>query len=133
MAGGAWSPASLLEQTAFGESRPGMSSLFDELGLDPEDFEWRDLALCKAYKIENAAQDIFFDRYESDPEAAKAADEMCLHCPVISECFFAGANGQYGVWGGVYWNGSGKPDKNKNSHKTEEVWDDIRAKVAEGE
>lgn len=108
-----------------------MPSLFDELGLDPDDFEWRDLSLCRNIKITGPENDTFFDQYESDTEAAKAADEMCLHCPVISECFFAGSEGQYGVWGGVYWNGSGKPDKNKNSHKTDEVWDEIRARVSE--
>lgn len=110
-----------------------MSSLFDELGLDPEDFEWRHLSLCRSINMETPDDDVFFDRYESDEEAAKATDQICLHCPVISECFFAGAEGQYGVWGGVYWNGSGKPDKNKNSHKTEDVWDEIRTKVADGQ
>ena len=101
-----------------------MSSILDNLGIDPEDFEWEDLALCAGMDTQ-----VFFDRYESDPESAKAADETCLHCPVMKNCFFKGAQGQYGCWGGVYWNGSGKPDPNKNSHKTEEVWIEIRRRV----
>lgn len=109
-----------------------MSSLLDELGIDPESFEWNDLALCRNIEIEGPETDAFFDQYESDEEAAKATDQMCLHCPVIRECFFAGSQGQQGVWGGVYWNGAGKPDKNKNSHKTEETWDEIRGLVSGG-
>lgn len=106
-------------------------SLWDELGLDPQDFEWRDLSLCRNMQIESPAEDAFFDAYESDPEAAKATDQMCLHCPVLKNCFFEGAGGQYGVWGGVYWNGAGKPDKNKNAHKTDEVWDEIRMRASD--
>lgn len=102
-----------------------MSRLLDELGLDPEDFEWSDLALCKAMSTET-----FFDEYEKDEEVAKAADNACLLCPVIKQCFFSGAEGQHGVWGGVYWNGSGKPDKNKNSHKTDEIWAAIHERVS---
>lgn len=101
-----------------------MSSILDELGLDPEDFEWEDLALCKGMPTE-----LFYDQYESDEETAKAADEACLRCPVIANCFKAGADGQYGQWGGIYWNGAGRPDKNKNRHKTEDVWAQIYERV----
>lgn len=102
-----------------------MSDLLDELGLDEQDVTWQQLALCRGNDTE-----IFYDKYEKDAQFALAADQMCLHCPVISKCFFEGAKGEHGVWGGVYWNGSGKPDKNKNSHKTEEVWAEIHQKVA---
>ncbi len=105
-----------------------MSDLFSLLGIDPERFQWDDLGLCKG-SVTSPKDDIFFDKYESDGESAKAADEMCLHCPVMKECFFEGAKGKSGVWGGVYWNGSGKPDKSKNSHKTEQTWDMIHKKV----
>ena len=101
-----------------------MSRILDELGLDPEDFEWQDLALCG-----NMSTSFFYDDYESDKETAIAADQTCLRCPVIKECFFTGAKGEHGVWGGVYWNGAGTPDKNKNSHKTQEVWLEIRRRV----
>lgn len=106
-----------------------MYDLLDELGVDPEDFDWRDLALCRNMKIESSDEDVFYDRYESDTESAKAADQICLHCPVISQCFMEGSKGQTGLWGGVYWNGSGKPDKNKNSHKTPEDWDTLHEAV----
>jgi len=101
-----------------------MSSLLEEFGLDPEDFEWQDLALCS-----NMPTSFFYDSYESDTETAKSIDQVCLRCPVIKECFFMGAKGEHGVWGGFYWNGSGTPDKNKNSHKTEEIKLEILRRV----
>lgn len=103
-----------------------MSSLLDEYGLDPEDFDWQDLGLCA-----NMPTSYFYERYETDPESAKATDQVCLHCPVIKQCFFAGASGEHGVWGGMYWNGAGTPDKNRNSHKTQEVRDEILEKVSD--
>lgn len=102
-----------------------MSGLLEELGIEPEEFKWQDLALCG-----NMPTELFFDGYETDKEMAVAADQVCLHCPVISDCFFAGSKGESGVWGGVYWNGAGKPDKNKNSHKSPAVWEQIREKVS---
>lgn len=108
-----------------------MSSLLDELGIDPEDFEWQDLALCQGIEIKTPEDHPLFDAYENDIETAKAQDEMCLVCPVIKQCFMAGAKGEFGVWGGVYWNGAGKPDKNKNAHKSEETWDRIYKRVSE--
>jgi hypothetical protein len=103
-----------------------MSSLLESLGVDAEEFEWHHLAACQ-----HMPPELFYDKYESEPEVAKAVDSACLGCPVIRDCFFAGSqNGEYGVWGGVYWNGSGKPDKNKNSHKTQEVWEAIERKVS---
>lgn len=102
------------------------SSLLDELGLDPEDFEWQDLGLCS-----NMPTSFFYEKYETDEETAKATDQVCLHCPVMKQCFFAGAQGEHGVWGGVYWNGAGNPDKNRNSHKTQEVWEAIKEKASE--
>lgn len=105
-------------------------NILDEMGLDPEEVEWHDLSLCSGYPIENNKQDVFFDKYESDTETAKAVDEMCLTCPVIKQCFFQGLNnGESGVYGGVYWNGAGKPDKNKNAHKSDETWQEIYRRV----
>lgn len=101
-----------------------MSRILDELGLDPENFDWQDLALCA-----NIPTEVFYDLYESSKESAKAADQACLHCPVMRQCYNAGANGEYGVWGGVYWNGSGSHDRNKNSHKTDEIWEEINRRV----
>lgn len=110
-------------------------SLLDELNLDPEDFTWKDLGLCKNSSIvrrpDGSVPDPFFDDYESDPGTARQIDEMCLHCPVFAECVKAGAEGEWGVWGAIYWNGSGKPDKSRNAHKTQETWDRIRKRMTE--
>lgn len=92
--------------------------LLDELGLDQESLEWYDLALCGGMETI-----WFYDLYETDSEVAKAVDATCLSCPVIKECGMRGLDGEFGVWGGVYWSGGGKPDRAKNSHKTSEVWD----------
>jgi hypothetical protein len=102
-------------------------SLLDELGIDPEDFTWHDLALCDG--IEDP--EIFFSKYEADEEVAKQADQVCLHCPVMKQCALMGQKGEYGQWGGIFWNGSGKPDKNRNSHKTPEVWAEIEKRLNE--
>jgi len=110
-------------------------SLLDELDIDPDDFEWRDLGLCQntavTRKPDGTTDDMFFDDYESDANVARQVDEMCLHCPVLALCAQAGSKGETGVWGGIYWNGAGKPDKNRNSHKTPEVWDRIRKRMTE--
>jgi hypothetical protein len=100
-------------------------SLLDELGIDPEDFTWHDLALCDGMDPE-----LFYSKYESDEEVAKQVDEACLSCPVMKQCGLRGPTGEHGVWGGIYWNGSGKPDVNRNSHKTPDVWDQIRERLA---
>ena len=55
-------------------------SLLDELGIDPEDFTWHDLALCDGIE----QPEIFFSMYESDEEVARQTDQMCLHCPVMT-------------------------------------------------
>lgn len=100
-------------------------SLLDELGIDPEDFTWHDLALCDGMDPE-----LFFTKYESDEEVAKQVDQTCLHCPVMKQCSLAGQKGEHGQWGGIFWNGSGKPDKNRNSHKTPEIWNEIGERLS---
>ena len=107
-----------------------MLSILQELGLDPQDLEWQDLGLCNGYDLGKGGEsDVFYDAYETDEEVAKAADEMCLSCPVMKQCSLAGMRGEIGLWGGVYWNGSGNPDKNRNSHKTAEVWERIKERI----
>ena len=101
-------------------------NLLEQLGLDPTTFTWHDLALCN--KIDSP--DLFFEDYEKSQNVAKQIDDMCLHCPVMKQCAEAGMDGQQGVWGGIYWNGSGKADTNKNSHKTEETWNQIKERLA---
>lgn len=104
-----------------------MSDLIGELGLNEDEVTWQHLALCA-----NMETEWFYDQYEKDVEVAKATDEACLRCPVISQCFLAGSKGEYGVWGGIFWNGSGREDRNKNSHKTEETRDKIMERVRDG-
>jgi hypothetical protein len=74
--------------------------------------------------------ELFYSKYENDEEVAKQVDQACLSCPVMKQCGLRGPQGEHGVWGGIYWNGSGKPDNNRNSHKTPEIWEDIRERLA---
>ena len=102
-------------------------NLIQELGLDPDNLQWHQLSLCDGMEL-----NWFYDLYESDVEVAKQVDEVCLACPVIAECGLRGASGEYGVWGGIYWAGNGKPDRAKNAHKTEATWAALRKKALGG-
>lgn len=98
-----------------------MSSILNDLGINRDEFEWDDLAVCKGMDT-----NLFFDKYESDVNIAKNIDEACLMCPVSKICYDTGVeNNEYGVWGGVYLN-SGMVDKNKNLHKTPEIWKKLK-------
>ncbi len=100
--------------------------LEDELGIDPRNFDWKSLALCQETPTED-----FYDNYEASDSLARVIDEVCLSCPVMTQCLERGMDGnEWGVWGGIYLV-SGKPDKNKNSHKSQEVWDEIRSRIDE--
>jgi hypothetical protein len=90
-------------------------SILNDMGLDPNDIEWYDLAACR--DLPDNMINLFFDDYEEDKVVAEQADNMCLSCPVAKACLIDGEdNNSYGVWGGLYLT-SGKIDKNKNSHK----------------
>jgi hypothetical protein len=103
-----------------------MSSVLEALGIDPEELQWTDLAVCNLMDT-----NLFFDDYEADENVAKMIDEACLSCPVMAQCLAQGMdNGEWGVWGGIYLT-SGKPDQKKNAHKTPEVWDEIRSRIVE--
>lgn len=96
-------------------------SVFDALGLDADDLEWQDLAICTGQDIKR-----FHESYESNPRIAKLTDEMCLSCPVQQICLKTGVeNKEWGCWGGVFLS-AGTPDEAKNAHKTQEVWEQIR-------
>jgi hypothetical protein len=98
-----------------------MSNILNDLGVNRDEFHWDDLALCRGMDT-----NLFFDKYESDTNIAKNIDEACLMCPVSKICFQSGVdNNEYGVWGGVYLN-SGMVDKNKNLHKTSEIWKKLK-------
>lgn len=103
-------------------------NLLELLGLDQESFVWQDLALCARLP----EPDIFFEKYERDKTIARQADQMCFACPVMKQCAqYAMETKQRGVWGGVYWNGAGEPDKEMNAHKTDEDWATIRERMSE--
>lgn len=103
-----------------------MATLIELLGIDPDDFIWQDLALC----ANDEEPQHFYEEYESDPEVAAQIDQMCLACPVMAACAKQGSAGEHGVWGAIYWNGSGKPDKTRNAHKTDAVWAEIHTRLA---
>lgn len=97
---------------------------------DPDDFTWEQLGTCKTLPRDQItdANDILFDKYESDPITAIQTDQMCLSCPVARQCLPAGLMGKHwGVWGGIYLE-NGKPNKARNAHKTDEVWSDLKRK-----
>lgn len=80
---------------------------------------WKDEALCLDYDT-----NIFFEKYEDQPELRLAVDKLCSECPVKKECFAIGITGkEYGVWGGIYLE-DGKISKEFNRHKTKLQWGD---------
>lgn len=101
-------------------------TVISQLGLDLSSLEWQKLSLCSGVPPR-----LFYEDYEKDAENAKQVDALCLSCPVMKQCAEAGADGEHGVWGAIFWDGSGKPDKSKNKHKTELVWQEIRTKISD--
>jgi hypothetical protein len=79
--------------------------------------EWKDEALCLDYDT-----NIFFEKYEDQPELRFAVDKLCHSCPVRTTCFAVGVTGkEYGIWGGIYLE-DGKISKEFNRHKTKAMW-----------
>ena len=107
----------------YGSYPQNMSSILNDLGIDQEDLDWYDLAVCRGMDT-----NLFYEKYEVDQNIAKNIDEMCLSCPVVSMCFESGLeNNEYGVWGGVYIS-SGSIDKSKNLHKAADIWKRLKKK-----
>lgn len=97
---------------------------FDDLGIDLDNIRWEDLASCNGQPV-----NLFYDDYESSQSLAKVIDEACLSCPVMKQCLESGMdNGEWGVWGSIYLT-NGKPDNNRNAHKTKDVWARIEARI----
>ena len=104
-----------------------MSDALNALGIDLEELEWQDLAIC-----DGMPTNLFYDDYESSESVAKMVDQACLSCPVMAQCLQQGVdNGEWGVWGGIYLAG-GTPDQNRNKHKTEDIWNEIREHIGNG-
>lgn len=99
-----------------------MSNIINDLGLDPKNLKWYQLAACI-----NADINMFYDDYETDKFVSDQVDEMCLHCPVIKQCYNEGVkNKERGVWGGIYMD-LGRVDKENNAHKTQDTWKRLKA------
>lgn len=97
-----------------------------EWEIDPDTLRWQDLSVCRGIDT-----NLFYDDYESDEMTAITTDATCKSCPVRKQCLTFGVeNYEWGVWGGVYLV-NGKMDENKNAHKTEEDWNDIRVMLSE--
>lgn len=100
------------------------SSVFDALGIDLEELEWQDLALCQGMPT-----NLFYEEYE-DEQVSRMVDDICLSCPVLKQCLQRGVEGsEWGVWGGVYLV-SGKKDENKNKYKSAETWKAITERLS---
>lgn len=98
----------------------GISSILDALGLDSEDLEWHDLAICHNMPLSR-----FYEDYESNARRARLTDQICLSCPVRKQCLQAGIeNNEWGVWGSIYLE-NGRISESKNAHKTQDIWDEI--------
>lgn len=70
----------------------------------------------------NMDSNLFFDRYEEQPNIRDAVDRLCMGCPVQRNCLAVGVSRQeWGVWGGVYLE-KGKISKEMNSHKKNNEW-----------
>lgn len=99
-------------------------SVFDALGLDPDELRWQDFAICTGQDIRR-----FHEWYENSTRTAQLTDAMCMSCPVRKICLQSGMeNNEWGVWGGVFLT-NGKLDENKNAHKTQEDWDNIKNSI----
>lgn len=108
------------------KSRRDTHDLLSQLGIDIESFRWQELASCNG-----AETNWFFDDYESSPVIARQVDNMCLGCPVIAQCYNEGVRfKETGVRGGFYLM-SGKPDKNRNRHKSQELVMELAKRIHE--
>ena len=84
------------------------------------DHEWIVKAKCRSMDRE-----LFFDKYEEDQDLAKVVDNICLTCPVISDCFTHGTtNEEWGVWGGIYLE-NGEISREFSKHRTKEKWGEM--------
>lgn len=123
-------------------------TIFDDLGVDPDEIKWQDLAACRNIvqvffvnedgdvvgpdEGHRRVYDPLFDDYENDEPpyiTRQATDEMCLSCDVQKFCYDEGKeNKESGVRGGVYLV-NGRVDRTRNEHKTPETWRRIREEL----
>lgn len=110
-------------KTGYGGFQQDMSDILNDLGIDEDSFDWYHLSVCRGLET-----NLFYDKYEADPNVAKSIDEACLSCPVSKMCYESGiSNNEYGVWGGIYLS-AGLIDRARNVHKTDDAWKKIMEK-----
>ena len=79
--------------------------------------DWKNQGDCRGMDTE-----LFFDKYEEDPELRPEIDEICAGCPVMKQCFAVGiSNKGWGVWGGIYIE-NGKISREFGNHRTKAQW-----------
>lgn len=85
-------------------------------------FDWKLDGKCVNWDV-----NLFFDTYEENPAVARQVDKLCYGCPIVKRCYGEGRfNNEWGVWGGVYWDGKGAHHKEFISHKTQEDWTELK-------
>ena len=78
---------------------------------------WKDNAACLGLET-----NLFFDKYEDNPEIRSGIDAICRKCPVVKQCFAVGiSNKEWGIWGGIYIE-NGDISREINKHKTKHEW-----------
>lgn len=101
------------------EVATALFEFFEVVESDPE--QPKDKSNLEVAKFAN----LYFEGYEEDKNIAQLLDDVCLSCPVISDCFNHGlSNSEHGVWGGVYLV-DGEINQTRNAHKTDEVWQQL--------
>jgi hypothetical protein len=79
--------------------------------------EWKNNSACQDFDT-----NLFFEKYEEEPELRPQIDDICSDCPVLRQCFAVGVSQkEWGVWGGIYLEG-GKISREFNRHRTKEDW-----------
>jgi hypothetical protein len=79
--------------------------------------EWKNNSGCQDFDT-----NLFFEKYEEEPELRPQIDDICSDCPVLRQCFAVGiSQKEWGVWGGIYLE-SGKISREFNRHRTKEDW-----------
>lgn len=80
---------------------------------------WKDEAKCLGLDT-----NLFFEKYEDNPDIRPNVDLLCRQCPVMKRCFAVGISGkEWGVWGGVYIE-NGDISREINKHKSKKDWSD---------
>lgn len=101
-----------------------MQDFLKRLGIDPNTFEWQQLASCRGLDT-----NIFFEGYESDSIIANEIDKMCSGCPVLKECYeYGSSNKLFGVFGAFYLS-NGQVDKKRNEHKSKDLVIELAGKI----